>query len=136
MAEIDLSLVLKGLGLKESDMKGKSDREIVKLAYETLADKKDSIDIEAEKNTIEKANKQVEKLKEFFENPIEIYVKKVGQNKKPSIVRVIGYDTATSQIIVDHAGKCVKIPDGDFIKTTDELTRAKGEKKPKSKKTK
>jgi hypothetical protein len=134
--EVDLSLLLRGLGLKENDMKGKSDREIIKFAYETLAIKKEIIENEAEKSIIDKAIKEVEKLKEFFKEPIEIYVKKVGQNKKPSIVKVIGYDTATSQVIVDHAGKCVKIPNDDFIKTTDELIKARDTKKPKAAKKK
>jgi hypothetical protein len=77
MAKVNILELAKAAGLGENELKGKSQIEIMALVYFTLEKEKSVFEVEAEKSIIENGNKQVEKLKSFFKEPFEIFVRKV-----------------------------------------------------------
>ena len=140
---MDIKAMAKAAGVSESDLKGKSLKEQIKIISKAATANAEIIEFEEAKTYISNNEKLIPKLKDQLEKPIEIYVKKVAQKKSPTIVSVVGYNSATKELIVFFNDKLNGIKDSDIIKTVDEYQNivntkktketAKKEAKPKNK---
>ena len=129
---MDIKAMEKAAGLSETDLKGKSLDEQIKLITKTMKEGQKSLELESAKEYIENYTKQLPKLKNTLETPFELYVKKVGQRKSPTSVPIVGYNHYTSSVIVLFGDKLYQIGDDDLIKTMDDLMASKETKKTKS----
>jgi hypothetical protein len=127
----DLLEMAKAVGLAEKDIKGKSDTEAMALIAQAFEKAKMKIEAEAENKYIENLKNQLPKLQKLLTEPFDIYVKKVGQKKSPTPVRVVGFNNETQEVIVYHNKNHYPIKVEDQIKSADELAEAKNAKKPK-----
>jgi hypothetical protein len=123
---------LKDLGLKGDDFKDKSKLEIIDLISKKAAEKKQVIESEAEKELIENVNSKLPEVQKFFEKPFQIYVKEVGQKKKPSPVTVVGYIAETESVVVYFNDKLFQILENNLIKSADVLAELNAPKSKKS----
>jgi hypothetical protein len=127
----DLLEMAKAVGLAENDIKGKSDMEAMALIAQAFEKAKLKIEAEADNKYIDNLNGQLPKLQNLLAEPFDIYVKKVGQKRSATPVRVVGFNSETQEIIVCHNKKVYSIEAGDQIKSADELAEARSVKKPK-----
>jgi len=132
---MDIKAMAKLAGLSESDLKGKSLNEQIKLISKKMNDEKEKLEIEQGKIYISNFEKLLPKVKDTLATPVEIYVKKVGQKKTPSPVPIIGYNSSTKQFIAYVNEKLYSIEDGDLIKSIDELMNSISSKRTKKSET-
>ena len=132
MGKADIKGMAKLAGLSETELRGKSLGEQIKLITQKMNEEKEALEIESVKELVDNYTKQVPKLKNAFETPFELYVKKVGQRKSPTSVPVVGYNHYTSSVIVLFGDKLYQIEDGDVVKSVDDFMVAKQNKKTKS----
>jgi len=118
---MDIKAMAKAAGLTENDLKGKSLDEQIKLLTKKMKEEKDNIELESAKEYIDNYKNFIPKLKDYLNQSFEIYVKKVGQKKSPTIVRVIGYNFEQKTVVVIFNSKFYEIEDSDLIKTVDEF---------------
>jgi hypothetical protein len=128
--EFDFS---KDLGFTADDFKGKSKSEATELIIKRATAKKEAFESEAEKELIENIKSKLPELEKFFEKPFQIYVKEVGQRKKPTPVKVVGYIVENKSIIVSYNEKLYQIKNNDLIKSADMLTELRASKPKNSK---
>ena len=120
---MDIKVVARNTGLLDKDLIGKSDEQIIKLISKTLKEQsknnqKDKLKVYIE-NTKNKLPKLIESLKESF----EICVHSVGQNKKPTTVKVVGYNPETKEVVIFHKGKYYQSMDNEIIKSVEEYDK-------------
>ena len=128
---MDIKAMAKLAGISENELKGKSAKEQIKLISKKMSDEQSKIEIEEAKTYISNYEKSIPKLITQFEKPIEIYVKKVGQKKSPTIVSIVGYNGTTKELVAFYNEKHCSIPETDLIKSNDELMGILNNKKPK-----
>jgi hypothetical protein len=116
---------LKSFGVTEELLHSKDNKELVSLAVIRLNEVGDKIEAESDKVYIENMERRIPELKKLLAEPIEVYVKKVSQKKTPTVVKVIGFNPITKELIVYHNGKLAAIPDDDQIITIEELRDSK-----------
>jgi hypothetical protein len=126
---MDLKTMAKAAGLSEGELRGKSLDEQIKLITKKMKEEKETLELESAKEYLDNLKTQVPKLKEFLDQPFEIYVKKVGQRKSPTTVQVVGYNPNEKTLIVLNSDKLYQIEDGDLIKSMDDLMNSKETKK-------
>lgn len=137
MANVDIKAALKAAGLSEDDYKGKSTKELIKLISQTFKEAEAEIDLEAQQSCIENYEQKLPQLSELLKEPFELFVKEVGQKKSATPVKVVGFNSETSEIIAYHNEKYYQIKETEIIKSRDELgnilslkpTRGGGRKK-------
>lgn len=120
----------KAAGLSENDLKGKSLSEQIKLITKKMNEAKDDIELESAKEYIDNYKAKIPKLVDFLRQPYEIYVKKVGQKKTPTTVKVVGYNLDDDTVIVLNGKKIYQVKDDVMIKSLDELATLKKAKTP------
>ena len=130
---MDIMAMAKGAGVSESELKGKSLKEQIKIITKAANESAEKLEIENAKTYISNNEKLVPKLKDQLEKPIEIYVKKVAQKKSPTIVSVVGYNSVTKEVVVYFNDKFCGIKDNEIIKTVDEFVNIINTKKSKAK---
>jgi hypothetical protein len=126
---MDIRAMAKAAGLSESELKGKSLDDQIKLITKKMKEEKETLELESAKEFIDNYKNQIPKLKGFFEKPFDIYVKKVAQRKSPTTVQVVGYNPNLSTVIVVNGDKIYQIPDDDLVKSMDDLMNSKELKK-------
>jgi hypothetical protein len=126
----DLLELAKSVGLAEKDIKGKSDTEAMALIAQAFDNVKMKIEAEAENKYIENFKNQLPKLQKLLAEPFDIYVKKVGQKKSPTTVKVVGFNDETQEVIVYYNKSHYPIKTEDQIKSADELAEVRSVKKP------
>jgi hypothetical protein len=122
---MDIRAMAKAAGLSESEFKGKSLDEQIKLISRKMKEEKQILETEQAREYIDNYKNQVPKLKNFLDTPFEIYVKKVGQRKTPAAVQVVGYNSNSKNLVVLFSGKLYQVEDGNLIKSPDELVKEK-----------
>jgi hypothetical protein len=133
---MDIKAMAKAAGLSETELKGKSLDEQIKLITQKMKAEKEILELESAKEYLDNYKEQIPPLKKLLDQSFEIYVKKVGQRKSPTTVQVVGYNSNTKSIIVLNGEKLYQIEDTDLIKSMDELQNLKTTKPPKGKTTK
>jgi len=128
---MDIKAMAKLAGLPESELKGKTLSEQIKLISKKMNEEKENLEIEQGKVYISNFEKLLPKLKETLATPVEIYVKKIGQKKTPTPVPIIGYNSSKKEFIAYFNDKLYSIEDGDLIKSLDELMNSISSKKTK-----
>jgi hypothetical protein len=121
---MDIRAKAKAAGLSESELKGKSPKELIKLLTSSLKEQQATIEIEAGKEYIGNYEKKLPKLIESLKEPFEVYVKSIGQKKSPTSVKVVGYnkdDEDGKNTVVYYNSKYYQVKDDDLIKSIDEL---------------
>ena len=130
---IDFNALAKAAGISENELKGLSTKEQIKLITRKMNEEKQNIELEQAGAYISNYEKKLPKFKEIFEEPFEIYVKKVGQKKSPTPVSVIGYNASKDEIVTIVNEKLYSVPDYDLVKSMDELMNLVNTRKPRGK---
>ena len=128
---LDFKALAKAAGITENELKGLSTKEQIKLITKRMNEEKQSIEEEQAGVYISNFEKKLPKFKETLDQPIEIYVKKIGQKKTPTPVSIIGYNAGNDELVAFFNEKLYSIPDGDLVKSMDELMNLVNNKKPK-----
>ncbi len=120
---MDYIAFAKTAGLTENDIKGKTVKQIIKLAAKKANENADKDELEEAKPYFSNYEKLLPRFKESIEKPFELYVKTVGQKKTPSIVPVIGYNSIGKEkgIVVFFNEKYYTISENNIIKSIEEL---------------
>jgi hypothetical protein len=126
----DLLEMAKAVGIAEKDIKGKSDTDAMELITQAFEKAKMKIEAEAENKYIENLKNQLPKLQKLLAEPFDIYVKKVGQKKSPTPVRIVGFNNAKQEIIAFYNDNLYPIRTEDQIKSVEELAELRGARKP------
>ena len=127
---MDFKALAKAAGISENELKGLSTKDQIRLITKKMYEEKQNIEIEQAEAYISNYEKKLPKFKEAFEQPLEIYVKKVGQKKSPTPVTIVGYNTAKGEVVAFVNEKLYSIPDWDLVKSMDELMNIVNTKKP------
>jgi hypothetical protein len=130
---MDIKALAKAAGLSESDLNGKSLAEQIKLITRKMNEEKDFLELESAKRYLDAYEERVPQLEKLLDEPLEIYVKRVGQRKSPTTVQVVGYNPNNKSLIVLNGEKLYQIEDADLIKSIDELQNLREAKPPKGK---
>ena len=128
---MDIKAMAKLAGVSEDELKGKTLGDQIKLITKKMNDEKDSIETENAKIYISNYEKQIPKLRDFLQKPIEIYVRSVGQRKTPTSVPVVGYNGLTKEFVVCYNEKLYSLKDSETLKTFDEFMNLLNTKKAK-----
>jgi hypothetical protein len=126
---MDIKAMAKAAGLSESELKGKSLDEQIKLITKRMKEEKETLELESAKEFIDNYKNELPKVKGLLDQSFEIYVKKVGQRKSPTTVQVVGYNLNEKTVVVLNGDKLYQIEDGDLIKSMDDLMNSKETKK-------
>jgi hypothetical protein len=116
---------LKNFGITEEYLRSKTGKELVSLTFNKMGEVEGNVEAEEEQIYIYNMENQVPELRKFLTNPIEVYVKKVRQKKTLTVVKVIGFNPITGDLVAYHKGKLASIPDDDQIITIQELNDCK-----------
>jgi len=127
---MDFKALAKAAGITENELKGLSTKEQIKLITKKMNEEKQNIEVEQAGVYISNYEKKLPKFKDALEQPIEIYVKKMGQKKSPTPVSVIGYNAAKDELVAFANEKLYSIPDSDIVKSMDELMNLVNTKRP------
>jgi NifB/MoaA-like Fe-S oxidoreductase len=131
MEDIDIKAVIAALKQSNPQFRNMSDSELIKMFNKVSKDKLPEIENESYKGLIENYGTYLPKLKEFFNETVELLTQKVAQKKSLTTVRIVGYISETKQVIAYFNGDINKIDNADLIKTEAELKKAQEAEKAK-----
>ena len=129
---IDIKQMAKLAGITENELKGLTPKGQIKLISKKMNAEQEKIELDEAKFFISNYEKQIPKLKSSLEQPIEIYVKAIGQKKSPTPVSIVGYNALVMELIVYYNDKLYSIKDSDSVKSIDELMNLLNTKKTKA----
>ena len=118
---MDILAMAKLAGISESELKGQSVKDQIKLITKAMTENVAKVEVEEAKVYISNCQKQLPKLKENLSQTFEIYVKAVGQKKSPTVVPVVGYNATTKEVIVFYNEKLYPIKEANLITTIDDF---------------
>jgi hypothetical protein len=128
---MDFKALAKAAGITENELKGLSTKDQIKLITKKMNEEKQNIEVEQAGIYISNYEKKLPKIKDTLDQPIEIYVKKIGQKKTPTPVSIIGYNASKDEFVAFFNEKLYSLPDDDLVKSMDELMNLVNNKKPK-----
>jgi hypothetical protein len=90
------------------ETKGKTELELMNEISDGWGKEQANIETSNLTASIENGAKQLPAIKKQFENPIEIWLEKVQNGKKPECLQVVGYNPKTSSVIITKKVKSTK----------------------------
>jgi hypothetical protein len=125
---VDLEFA-KQFGLSEKDFSGKDRDGQEKILDEAYKKFKKTFALRNETEAFENAKTAIPKVKEFFQKPINVWVKPRGKEKQAFKVHIIGYSTLKDKVLAvkpESASEKLKVLQYDIseiILTADDLAK-------------